>query len=273
MRWPSARPAERRPPSRINRRHRDDNRSPLTANRTDSGGPIPSALHVPDALVRFLSWLRFSTTRVGALGTPAAVHGSRLPRHETTRIKEEHENLATYIRSELSDYISVLQSRENPTIIGAIPVDAKDHDTLDTDALLSRTLRRPGAVFPRFHPAFWTAFVKELEPETHRYISIGPPPRFRDFGSDAQPEDMMELSREYIVGTDDDVASVHESIKKWIRVNQLKEEVFLVEATMIPENLPSDDLLGRLVGALTQDELRRMSIPLDVVGKLRRRAI
>ena len=83
----------------------------------------------------------------------------------------------------------------------------------------------------------------------------------------------LKEDREYIVGTDDDVASVHESIKKWIRVNQLKEEAFLVEATMIPENLPSDDLLGRLVGALTQDELRRMSIPLDVVGKLRRRAI
>ena len=35
MRWPSARPADRRPPSKINRRHRDDNRSPLMRQEFD----------------------------------------------------------------------------------------------------------------------------------------------------------------------------------------------------------------------------------------------
>ena len=209
------------------------------------------------------------------LGKPILLSqlGSRVPREESTRIKEKFDNLASYLRRELSDHIAVLQSKENPTIIGAIPANAVDDESLHADILLSRSVRRPGTAFPRFHPAFWAAFIKDLEPEAHRYVFIGPPPRFRDLGSDEEPEDTIEIARDYIVGTDDDVAAVHESINKWIRANQLNEEAFLAESTSIAEDLPSDDLLGRLVGSLTQEELKRMSIPLDIVSKLRRRAV
>ena len=209
------------------------------------------------------------------LGKPMLLSqlGSRVPREDLTRIKEQFDNLASYLRRELSDHIAVLQSKETPTIIGAIPANVVDDESLGADILLSRSVRRPGSAFPRFHPAFWAAFIKDLEPETHRYVFTGPPPRFRDLGSGEEPEDAIEIARDYIVGTDDDVAAVHESIKKWIRVNHLEEEIFLAESTSITEALPSDDLLGRLVGSLTQEELKRMSIPLDIVGKLRRRAV
>ena len=209
------------------------------------------------------------------LGKPMLLSqlGSRIPREESTRIKEQFGSLVSYIRRELSDDITVLQSKENPTIIGAIPANAVDDEFLGADILLSRSVHQPGATFPRFHPAFWAAFIKDLEPEAHRHVSVGPPPRFRDLGSDEEPEDTLEIARDYIVGTDDDVAAVHKSINKWIRANGLREETFLAESTTIAEDLPSDDLLGRLVGSLTQDELKRMSIPLDIVSKLRRRAV
>ena len=37
--------------------------------------------------------------------------------------------------------------------------------------------------------------------------------------------------------------------------------------------LPSNDLLGRLLLSLEPDELRRISMPLDVVSKLRRQSL
>jgi len=199
--------------------------------------------------------------------------GNQVSREESTQLKEQFGNLASYLRSKLPDYVTVLQSEENPTIVGVIPAKVVDDNSLSADNLLSRSVRRTGYASPRFHRAFWAAFIKDLEPEKHRHVFIGPPPRFRDLGIDEDPGDTIKVAKEYIVGTDDDIAAVYESIKKWIRANKLKEEVFVAKSTPIAEELPPDDLLGRLVESLTQEELKRMSIPLDIVSKLRRQAI
>ena len=77
----------------------------------------------------------------------------------------------------------------------------------------------------------------------------------------------------YIVGDDDDVVAVHSSIKRWLIANSLDESLFLADGESRHKQLPSDDLLGRLIVALTPEELKRMSIPLDIVSKLRRQSV
>ena len=198
--------------------------------------------------------------------------GSRISRENAAGIKNESENLVAYLRDRLADHVEVIQSRQNPTIIAAIPANVGKDSNIDIDAMLE-TPRR--SVFPRFHPAFWAAFVKEPAPRTRRYVSAGPPPRFQELSDDAPPSDAdaIEVASEYIVGDDSDVAAIHSSIKRWLIANSLDESLFLADGESRRKQLPSDDLLGRLIVALTPEELKRMSIPLDIVSKLRRQSV
>ena len=204
--------------------------------------------------------------------------GSRIPREDAAVIKNESENLAAYLRDRLADRVEVIQSGQNPTIIAAIPANVGKDSNIDVDTMLLGTSRLGTSrrlVFPRFHPAFWAAFVKEPTPQTRRYVSVGPPPRFQELSDDTTPSDTdaTEVASEYIVGDDDDVAAVHSSIKRWLIANSLDESLFLADRESRRKQLPSDDLLGRLIVALTSEELKRMSIPLDIVSKLRRQSV
>ena len=172
--------------------------------------------------------------------------GSQIDRAELSRIKEEYGNLAAYLRQELSDYVSLIQSSDNPTIVGAIPTGLEPHILTNLDALL-QTTRRSAPTSRRFHPAFWAAFVKELAPDARRHISVGPPPRFRDLQQDATPDNTIEVPREYIVGTDEDIGKLHESIGKWLQEHSLAEDVFLAGVPLTQDPLPRDEL-ARKVG-------------------------
>ena len=198
--------------------------------------------------------------------------GSRISREDAASIRSEYQNLAAYLREALAADVQILQSDKNPTIIAAAP--AEEEFSGDVDAMLSLTQRRrPETSSPRFHPAFWAAFIKELDPQERRYVSKGPPPRFRDLPAETKPSGAIEVAREYIVGTDDDVDALHGSIGKWLGENNLDENDFLANIASQHKELPSDDLLGRLVTALTPEELKRLSMPLDIVGKLRRQSV
>ena len=80
----------------------------------------------------------------------------------------------------------------------------------------------------------------------------------------------FEIEREYIADPDDDTATVEQKINTWLRENHLDANVF--GRDRMTDRLPTDDLLGRLLLALEPDELKRMSIPLDIVRKLRSRS-
>lgn len=209
-------------------------------------------------------------------GTPLLLSqiGSRISREDAANIKGKYQNLAAYLRDALAADVQILQSDKNPSIIAAVPAEAKEEFSGDVDAMLSLTQRRqPETSSPRFHPAFWAAFIKELDPQARRYVNTGPPPRFQDLPAEAKPSGAIEVAREYIVGTDDDVDTLHGSIGKWLDENDLDESRFLAKVTPQHKELPSDDLLGRLVTALTPEELKRLSMPLDIVSKLRRQSV
>lgn len=205
--------------------------------------------------------------------------GSRISHEDAKTIKNKSENLATYLRERIANRVEVIQSNQIPALIGAIPANVMKNSNIDVDAMLLRTRQR--SKFRRFHRAFWAAFVKEQTPQTRRYVSIGPPPQFQEISSDTtlSSNDDTEVSRkyevtgEYIVGAGDDVTAVHSSIKRWLLANGLDESLFLADEESQYMPLPSDDLLGRMIVALTPEELKRMPIPLDIVSKLRRKSV
>lgn len=199
--------------------------------------------------------------------------GSLIRPDEAAAIKKESENLAAFVREKLVGRVEVIQSSQNAAVIAAVPADVMEDSNIDVDAILSGTLRR--SEIPRFHPAFWAAFVKEPTLNARRYVSAGPPPRFQEFSDGTTPSDpdAIKIDSEYIVGTHDDVAKVHSSIRRWLIANSLDESLFLSDEESRHRQLPSDDLFGRLIMSLTPEELKRMSIPLDIASKLRRQSV
>ena len=182
--------------------------------------------------------------------------------------KEVAGSLGTYLRHQLSDRVQVLQHSTKPTIIGAIP--AGEHIPVDNpDELLNRTQTQSEKPSLRFRPAFWAAFRKPLGHSLRRYMNTQPPLHFRDEDADIQPSGFVEIERRYIVDTDADDAAAQRKIEDWLAENGIDATVFLSDSSGKTTHLPSNDLLGRLLFALEPDELRRMSIPLDIVKKLR----
>lgn len=187
--------------------------------------------------------------------------------------KQEAGSLGAYLRHRLADRVRVIHHSANPTVAGAIPADAEIPEDADFDMLLDQTRGRAVEAAPRYHPAFWAAFRKPLDVSSGRYMSVQPPPRFQDVSPEDRPDGFVEITREYIVGLDVEEREVHQRIQDWLAENGLGPEFFLSKSKAIAAHLPSDDLLGRLLLVLEPDELERISMPLDVILKLRRQSL
>lgn len=183
--------------------------------------------------------------------------------------RRQSASLAVFIREHLPDRVRIDQGVNHRLVMAAVPAHVQQD--VDVDDLLTRT----GAPQPRrFHPAFWAAFRVPLDERHSRFVSTRLPIRFEDVPSNGQPQrtDCVEIERQYIAGAEEDVEEVQRRLEDWLDANGLDGRVYFAakKATLL---LPHDDLLGRLLQALDHDDLKRVTIPLDVIAKLRRQAI
>ena len=184
--------------------------------------------------------------------------------------KQEAISLAGYLRERLADEVRVIQHSTKPVVVGALPADV-DGESTDFDALLERTHGQTLGMPPRFHPAFWAAFRVPLDEDKRRYMSLVPPLRF----TDAYPEDRpdgdnhAEVGWEY-VNSDAEPSAVQRNVDEWLEENGLDAAPFLAASKPSNPRSSPEDLLGRLLAALPVEDQRRISLPLDIVAKLRR---
>ena len=201
---------------------------------------------------------------------------SRLGTQEGGRIAERAKHqaggLADYLHKKLSDRVRVIRHSMKPMIVGAVPTHVDIDTTGDIDALLEKTYGRIATLPspPRFHPAIWAAFRKLLAEENRRYISLQPPFRFVDTPQMDELAGLAEVERRYVAGPDAEKATVLQNLQRWLTANELDASLFVPPAKTASTHLPSDDLLGRLLRALDPDDLKRITMPLDVIAKLRR---
>lgn len=184
--------------------------------------------------------------------------------------KEQAGGLGAYLRHRLVDRVRVVQHSTKPALIGAIPSDADTGGSGDFDTLLDQTRGHARQITRRFLPAFWAGFRKPLDEASRRYMNVKAPVHFRDDLGDNQPDGFIEIQSEHVVGPDAEDTEVQHEIEVWLANNELEPSSFLVTHTTEPTQLPSHDLLGRLLVALDPDDLKRLSMPLDIVNKLRR---
>ena len=184
--------------------------------------------------------------------------------------KEQAGGLGAYLRQRLADHVRLVQHSTKPPLIGAIPSDVDTGGSGNFDTLLNQTRSQTVQTARRFHPAFWAGFRKPLHESNRRYMSVRAPIHFRDVIHDDQPEGFIEIEPEYVVSPDAEAAEVQQKVEAWLADNELEPTPLLMTGTAETAQLPSHDLLGRLLLALDPDDLKRLSMPLDIVSKLRR---
>ena len=129
----------------------------------------------------------------------------------------------------------------------------------------------PDAALPRYNRRFWAAFSVPLPEGERRFLDLND----LNFGPDLgdgrlDGNNIREIGSEFLPAANESrtPAQIGEQIKAWIDAQKLDEERFIV----VRRKRSSDtgrNLLADLIAALDKDQLRRVSLPLDVVEVLR----
>ena len=188
----------------------------------------------------------------------------------TTFAKQESGSLKAYLQGHLADRVRVIQHSSQFTVIGAIPAEIKLDDNISIDELFFGTSRQPAKHIAHYYPAVWAAFKKPLEESKLRYLRITPPIHFVDVTAEEKPEGFIEVERKSLADTNADPSQIEEKITNWVEENKLETSIFHSKRRLPGTQFPSNDLLNRLLASLREEDLRRISMPLDIVHKLRR---
>lgn len=168
--------------------------------------------------------------------------------------------------------VQVIQHSANPTITGVVPAGVAPDTDEETDALLEKTRQHPPATTPRFHPAFWAAFRKPLDESSRRYISVGTPIQFQESSGKNPPDGFLEVTQNYISNSTMNDDQTLRNAEKWLEENQLQRNVYLINSESKYDFGHPRNLLDRLLFSLEPKELSRISMPLDIILKLRKQA-
>ncbi len=177
---------------------------------------------------------------------------------------------ADFINEELRGDIQVEPSTESPPHLQARPVGlTNDAAAAEDEGAKHET---------RLHRALWLAFSRPISPGYSRRLQLEPVVRFWDLQPPmtevagrlpiesryiAPPEEALSPQRR------DDV--VMENIRRWMRDNALdisKFEAGTAHVAAIDPRRATRNPLLQFMAALDAGELRRVSLPLDIIAKL-----
>lgn len=181
-------------------------------------------------------------------------------------------NLAAFIKRSAADRVRLANGSAHPLVLAAVPANVDQ--SVEVDDLLARARERAVISGPRFHRAFWAAFRVPLEEGQRRFLSTHRPIQFEDrpATNESHPVGYAEVERQYVADADCEAQGVQQLIASWLDANELDQVPFLASNSAVAD-LPKHDLLGRLLVALDADDLKRVTMPLDIIRKLRQQAI
>ena len=122
-------------------------------------------------------------------------------------------------------------------------------------------------------PAVLAAFIRPLDIGLQRVIDLGSASnQFKDVpAGSAVEKTSIEIPRKFLVSNFDDGQESQEAFynnfEVWLEENGLKKEAFFFDAALrqIPH---ATNILTMIFANLTDDELARISLPLDIAKKL-----
>lgn len=159
----------------------------------------------------------------------------------------------------------------SPLIWGLVPSSA----AVQSDQNLRLGMPPPNAEstgpVSRAHPAVWKAFNTPLADGFRRFISLDPI-HYKDIkaGVNTEPEGMVEVRSPYLAeeGAHEAPHRVADRIGEWIAENGLDRDRFFVSRRRSTLSAANQTRLAVLLSLFKEDELSRVSIPLDVIARL-----
>lgn len=187
--------------------------------------------------------------------------------------------LASFIEDELASNLSIMRLEAAPLTVGVVPKEVAEGEGIPGYFAPSRYESSQPVETPRIQPAFWAAFLKQLSPGMARKIEFEPKIHWRDVPSEAPDLAAAKvIGQEFIVndtGLSPNEVSVQvfNSIKKWLTANSVALDVVQEKRDhqgAIDANIKADgnNLMARIISALSQEQLQRTQLPLDVVSRL-----
>ena len=177
--------------------------------------------------------------------------------------------LERYLQTQLSDTITIIHHTDNPKVKFALPIDVNADDFGGWDSLIETFLVEKSKVTLRFFPAFWAAFRKFLTPSKKRYLHIEHPIWFKDSSTEEINSDLVEIDPQYVSLPEAPDSDVTANIFRWLEDKDFPAQKFTLDDQQPIRKSDTRNLLDEIFVSLENDELRRLSIPMDVAKKLK----
>ena len=196
---------------------------------------------------------------------------------EISRATRTHaQSLRQYIEFELKDKVRTVSHSDNPVVIGVVPRTAETDSISNFDLFLEKCFSSdPRSEKPiRFHPVFWHAFRKPLDEGLRRFLTLSDWLQVLDVAeNESAPENTLEVDRKFIA--DQPAAKdeeVYKNIESWADSHGRQPIQFSYGAVARnykrTKRSRTGSVLDRLLDVLGQDDLRRITLPMDIVRKL-----
>lgn len=191
--------------------------------------------------------------------------------------------LRPLLETEAADRLKLLQSEASHMIWGIVPADA------EVSAPYARYFRRQNRDRPlRFAPSAWKAFTLPIAEDERRWLFDEPTIHFEDRATDQAGQSGHEVERRFVVLPESEKeegevfrARVLKAIADWASEQNLDPSRFALGRKRAPAAKPmptpsprsapfvAETALDQFIGLLQPGELTRISLPLDVVVRLR----
>jgi hypothetical protein len=128
---------------------------------------------------------------------------------------------------------------------------------------------------PRFKRSVWAAFIKKLDENHRRFLVLSANIKFYDIAKGQTPPPQSKEIPLHSISSDITPASISSSIKRWSSEMMIPIDDLLESTSPITENSPDHDggigiCFSRAFDSLSNEELRRIFVPMDIVMKLLR---
>jgi hypothetical protein len=182
------------------------------------------------------------------------------------------DRLRFVIERDAANLVRVVNNDADTLVWGIVPADVKLSGS--TSELFSR--RSVANTGVRYSPVTWKAFASPIEADRRRFlIGSSPDLLFVDQPKDAPPvEGGVEIERDFLARSKAsfDPQEIAGRIEKWIQAHDEDREKYLLSPQR-PRNNKSnasgdDSILGTLLTLLDGSDLKRITIPLDIIHKL-----
>lgn len=192
--------------------------------------------------------------------------------------------LADFISSNFQGRLKIISHPSKALTLGVLPFDVKVEG--DVESYFRKKNPSDGlsvsAKQPRFHRGVWLAFTQELEQGFVRTLFLEPRPHFKDVSESA--EDVYGklkiglndiISNEASISSAGSAEAIVRAIVDWAARNEVPMDRLCHNGSHKSESIFDarrlhGSLLERIVNALSEEELKEVKIPLNVVKKLMR---